>query len=174
MNNALCSADRIQILEDKENIRETVYRYAWLLDKKKWDNLIELFYEDAILIVHPYGAHKGKDEIRSFFFNILDKRPPGFHYVSNIIVTVSGNEGKSDSFWHSTGEREGKSMLVAGFYHHELIKPEDGNWYIKKKEIFIDYNVPLEVGWGGLKGKDRIWGDSQGRYAPPKNLNKIT
>jgi ketosteroid isomerase-like protein len=168
MTRELSAEDRLQILEDKEEIRETIYRYAWQLDKKEWDDLTKLFCDDAILIVHPYGVHEGRDAIRSFFLNILDKRPAGFHYVSNIVVTVSGNLGKSDSFWHSTGEREGRSMVVAGFYHHELIKREDCNWYIKKKEIYIDYNVPLKVGWAGLRGKDRIWGDSQGKYTPPK------
>ena len=64
MTNDLSLENRIQILEDRENIREAVYRYAWLLDEKKWDNLLELFCEDAILIVHPYGQHEGKNEIR--------------------------------------------------------------------------------------------------------------
>lgn len=170
MNKLISIEERIKMLEDKEKIRETIHRYAWLLDKKEWDDLIELFSEDAILTVRPYGTHKGKDEIRSFFFGILDKRPSGFHYIANSIITVEGHKGKSESFWHSTGEREGKSMIVAGFYYHELIRGRDDNWYIKKKEIYIDYNVPLEIGWGGLRGDDRIWGDAGGRYTPPKEF----
>lgn len=168
MSKVMSMEERIQMLEDKEAIRDIIYRYVWLLDEKKWDELSSLFCEDSKLIVHPWGEWNGRKGVKDFFLrNIPSERPSGRHCITNIMTSVFGDKAESKNYFDSTGERQGRSMVVAGWHYDKLVKREDGKWYFKEREISFDYSLPLDVGWGGLRGENRIWGDSEGRLKPP-------
>jgi len=90
--------------------------------------------------------------------------------VTNAIIQISGDEAEAKSYFDSASEREGRSMVVGGYYNDKLVKEADGKWRFKEREISFDYNVPLDIGWGGLKGEERIWGDAEGRVRPPADF----
>jgi len=163
--------ERLRILEDKEAIQEVFHRYVWLLDNRKWDEFTTLFCEDAKFICRPWGEWNGRKEIKDFQLKMFPpERPSGRHMVTNAIIQISGDEAEAKSYFDSASEREGRSMVVGGYYNDKLVKEADGKWRFKEREISFDYNVPLDIGWGGLKGEERIWGDAEGRVRPPADF----
>ena len=61
--------DRLQILEDKEAIRDLLARYAFNVDLSRFDAFFKLWTDDAVFITDGPGEaiqKRGIDEIRAF------------------------------------------------------------------------------------------------------------
>jgi SnoaL-like domain len=52
-------------LEAREQIRDTIARYAHCVDGGRFDDLVALFSPDGILEVEGEPAHRGRDAIRA-------------------------------------------------------------------------------------------------------------
>jgi len=75
----------VQRLGAYEEIRQLAYRYAWLLDCRDIDKLVELFVED----VDRGGAVRGREALRESFSGQLARLGPTALFVGNHIIDVA-------------------------------------------------------------------------------------
>ena len=72
----------------RESIRDLVARYNASGDSGRFDPMLELFTEDAVLVV-PDGTHEGRENIRAFFETIAagNDRRPGVRLIRHFTAT---------------------------------------------------------------------------------------
>src|SRR5690349_9324256 len=88
-------------LAAREQIRETVARYAHLVDRGRIDALVLLFAEDGTLEAGDRPPARGRAAIRAFFADTAAQLASAStrrlirHHVSNLAIEVSGPESAS-------------------------------------------------------------------------------
>src|SRR3989442_6305484 len=82
-------------LTAREAIRETVARYAHLVDRGRIDELVELFADDGTLEAGDRPPATGRAAIREFFLETRKRLPaasaprPTPHHVSHLVIDGS-------------------------------------------------------------------------------------
>lgn len=64
---------RLQALEDVEKIKMLHQRYINLMDNLRYEEVLDLFTEDATTEVRNFGVKRGKEEIAEVYLDILAK-----------------------------------------------------------------------------------------------------
>src|SRR5438552_12661219 len=88
-------------LAAREAIRETVARYAHLVDRGRIDELVELFTEDGTLEAGDRPPARGRAAIRAFFLETGRRLASAFarplirHHVSNLVIEVTDSDSAS-------------------------------------------------------------------------------
>ncbi len=128
-------------------IEQLLYRYAWMVDKREW-NLMDQVFAPGGTIDYATTGGPGKMPYRDAL-NWLDEALSGYpinlHHITNISVDVSGDEGKSRCYFTAPmgrKEADGKSIFVtnAGYYLDDL-RRVDGKWLIAAR--YCDMTVQI-------------------------------
>lgn len=128
------------LTEAKLAIKETLYRYSLMVDRRRWDFVDEVFTEDAIIDYTSvgWGATRGPHrEMLAWLDEMLKPWPMNLHLISNEIIDVEGARARSTCCFNAPmgcKDEAGKSTFVtnAGYYHDELIRTEAG-WRIRER-----------------------------------------
>jgi ketosteroid isomerase-like protein len=133
-------SERLTILEEKESIRNVIYGYAYNVDSRSMEPLLELFHEDVIFNYPSQNvAYQGKLNIKPFFQGIFDTYDVIQHKIMNTMIQVDGHTASAKSYWMvyeiftKGGERWGE-----GQYCQKFIRTADG-WKIKEHTIDAIY-----------------------------------
>jgi hypothetical protein len=95
----------------REGIRETVARYAHLVDAGRIDELVALFAEEAVLETATLPAAHGRAAIAALFRGTGERlaaastRPLIRHHVSNLTIDVAGPAADARSYFLAITER---------------------------------------------------------------------
>lgn len=126
---------------DRQQVEETLYRYASTIDAGDHESLRALLTDDARA---KYGARdwlEGADEVVDF---IRDKGSNvGWqHHLLNVYhVEVDGDDATALTYHTSyqiTRERPDEAAMIVARYHDRLVRT-DGRWLIREKR--------MEIGW---------------------------
>ncbi len=160
--------ERIQVLEDRESIKELMATYCFLVDDDKCAELVnEHFTQDArcdfrfrpdglpplIADVQedalPPFISNGHEEIENFFRNFVGLLLKDMsHTAHNHRISVDGDRASADSYFELTARDANTSvpMTGAGRYFDEFERV-DGEWRFSQRKADIFYIVPLSPGW---------------------------
>jgi hypothetical protein len=141
----------LERLEAVEGVRHTLSKYPFMLDSGRWDELADLFAEDAILEIvgattvnvdgtnrETSGAYHGRAAIRAFYSSLSPKAAPRFkHDMTNIHIEIDsqGNEASAESYFISPGPQKEIGTSGGGLYQDRLRRESDGCWRIVHKRI---------------------------------------
>ena len=132
---------RLQILEDKEAIRDLMMEYGKTLDARDFKSFSELFAEDGGEWNGGMGIAKGPAAIRKLMEETIGNntggvRSPNFHIFNNEIITVSGDRATAVSKWTfvNQGEDNRPQWVYLGHYHDTFIK-ENGRWKFLQRKV---------------------------------------
>jgi hypothetical protein len=155
-------AARLQRLEDLEEIRQLVYRYAELCDDSyNPDGLAELFVEDAYWTAFSpdrsvgYGEYHSREEIREFFAGVSDALGPmTLHFVMAPLIHVDPGADTATGRWYTlvpatmktNASPEGEAVLLGSTYVHEYRRTDQG-WKFSRIETTIHFRSPVSRGW---------------------------
>jgi ketosteroid isomerase-like protein len=143
-------AKRVQMLEDKEAIRDLKALYAEICDDKyNPDRMMPLFTEDAIWDGGPkLGRYEGKKAIREFFTGVSGSIIFTVHYfVQPTRLTVTGNTAKGSWYmWMAGTMGNGKAGWLAGTEDEVYVKVK-GKWLFKEIKLNLLFATPYEAGW---------------------------
>jgi hypothetical protein len=137
-------------LRDIEAIKTLKARYCHLVDAGRWDELAELWTEDATCDYGFFGAYDGRDEIVNRFFRELVASASSFnaHMVHNPLIELDGDRAKGT--WYltaqTTNQPSNRAVWVMGLYRDEFERI-DGSWKIRSLEFEFRYFTPFEEGW---------------------------
>ena len=131
----------VQLLRDKDEIRETLLRYASTIDVKDWDGLRTVFTEDAVVTLADEQPKRGVDEIVGYIRHRTRRRLWQHHLLSVYHIDVHGDEAETLTYHTSHQTSEGKPdtvMVLVCRYHDRLRRAADG-WRISEKVMHLGW-----------------------------------
>ena len=142
-------------LDAREQIRGLVAAYNALGDRGRFDAVMALFAEDAVMDVGDEGSYEGLDQIRTIFTgtrdSILDRDgdsggggEPRFlqHHTTGLHITMGGcAEANGHSYFTVMTDR---GVDHWGRYQ-DAYRPVDGHWRFASRRVRIDGTTP--GGW---------------------------
>jgi 3-phenylpropionate/cinnamic acid dioxygenase small subunit len=135
--------ERIQHLEDTQEIRDLLTSYGRLLDAHDLAGYSHLFAKNGEW-VGGFGSAKGPAAIQALMEKNLGataKGKPGstYHLLTNFMIDVNGDTATAWSRWSFTVTSADKkpSILYGGHYDDKLIR-EDGRWKFLRRVAVND------------------------------------
>ena len=125
---------RVQAIEDLEEIKKLHQNYIDLMDNLQYEEVLDLFTEDAAVEIRNWGVKRGRKEMSEVYIGILAKyqgttRVDG-HMVIEPDITVDGNTAKGTWLVYILFSKS-TIQWVQGKNECEYRK-EDGKWKISK------------------------------------------
>ena len=65
---------RVRAIEDLEEIKKLHQHYINLMDDLQYDEVLELFTEDATSEIRNFGVKRGKKEMAEIYLGVLAKK----------------------------------------------------------------------------------------------------
>ena len=140
---------RIQRLEDIEDIRRLRNRYHASLNENRYEQCRSLFTDDAVVELGYLARYEGIDAIDRGF-RAMGERDRFFikQFIHSHDVEVDGDSATGTSYLEARYGRFGVSYVVAGRYD-DVYARVDGVWKFKAMIAELFYTVPNAVGWTG-------------------------
>lgn len=140
--------ERIQVLEDRESIREVIANYCRGVDQRDEALFLSIWTEDAgYLIGEPLGDHHGLAAIKDILHAIWEAFPETHHFTTNAVIEVDGDTARCTSDVDCTAtDAAGRAMLIAATYYDDLVR-QYGEWRIKQRKLTIYYMTPILEPW---------------------------
>src|ERR1700678_4546968 len=129
-------------MDDYEQVRQLLARYAHTLDAEDVNGVAALFCEDGVFDLGDQHF-AGRAEIAEMFqgFAAAGALAGTRHLTLNSVITLDTTTGVAVSDWvviRAAGD--GWVIVAAGRYHDELIKA--GGWSFRRREDIIAGPVP--------------------------------
>jgi SnoaL-like domain len=132
--------ERVQRLEDIEDIRRLKIRYAQFCDAQyDPDGIASCFTDDAVWDGgSAFGVHHGKQAIRTFFAGASQLITFALHYMVGhaIDIAPSGHEATM----------HGRAVWMAATYNDRFRKV-GGQWLFSQVQVNMAFITPYEAGW---------------------------
>ena len=128
---------------DRQQIAETLARHAFVADENQLDQFGEVFTPDATydMTSSGMGAFQGLDVLRAAAGRLFASgRAPLSHFVTNIVITESGE---------STASVRSKGLMIMhdgamhGVVYDDTLTLHEGRWLIASRVI-----LPLRAAAG--------------------------
>ncbi|WP_375206940.1 nuclear transport factor 2 family protein [Hyphococcus sp.] len=155
---------RIAALNDEDAVRNIQNTYGYYVDRKMWDDVVDLFAEDSAVEIGGVGVFKGPDGVRRAMERMgsaglehgeLNERP-----IFDTLVNISpeGNEAESRGIELAmTGDAQaGTAQWGISVFRNRFVK-ENGLWKLKELRLYPLMKADYAVGWGdgGDMGRSR-------------------
>ena len=140
-------AARLQVLEDREAIRQLIIDYGTYHDHRDYRSLAALFATNGV-----WESGMGRGEGPEGVFTLMDETighnplPEGsgtFHVLTNDAITLNGDRASALTKWLfiTPGENGAPVIQVLGHYSDEFIR-EQGVWKFLRREAPVDLPLP--------------------------------
>lgn len=140
-------AERVQVLEDREEIRALILAYGAAHDNRDYATFSQLFAEEGEW-VGGLGSAKGPDAIFELMDETIghDPQPGGsgtYHVMTNERIRIDGDRASATTKWIylTPGEDGAPRSVFLGHYDDEFIR-EDGEWKFLRREAPVDIPLP--------------------------------
>jgi ketosteroid isomerase-like protein len=77
---------RLQALEDMEKIKKLHQHYINLMDNLRYEEVLDLFTEDATSEVRNHGIKKGREEMAEVYLGFLAKKRGNIRYDGHMAI----------------------------------------------------------------------------------------
>lgn len=138
-----------QEISDRFEIQDLNYRYADIIDQRRFDELEEVFSEDAHI---DYSAVGGAVGDKKSTIDFLKKALPAFkcfqHLNANLQITVKGDTAKGRVMCFNPqelmlGKDKSHFFMLGLWYNDEYVRTPQG-WRIRKRTEVMSwhFNAP--------------------------------
>ena len=136
-------AKRVQLLEDREAIRDLILAYGAAHDGRDYRTFASLFARDGEW-VGGLGTAKGPEAIFELMNRTIghNPRPEGsgtFHLMTNERIRIDGDSASARTQWLylAPGDDRAPRMVYLGHYDDQFVR-EDGQWKFLRREAPLD------------------------------------
>jgi hypothetical protein len=147
-------AERVRRLNDETEVQNLQHAFGYYLDRKLWDDVVDLFAESGSLEIAPGGVYEGKARIRRalehFYGPSPLRRGELFDHIQlATVVTLSPDRRTAKartaqlSMLGVVGEF---ARWELGTYENELIK-DDGVWKLQAVRYYPRLITDYDEGW---------------------------
>jgi hypothetical protein len=156
---------KVQSLDDIEEIKQLQKKYGYYMDYGMWDQIIDLFSDNAESVeAGDNGLFLGKEGVKRFFKGVLGRkytvdfehRPRGWMaYALQLqsVITPAPDGQTAKGRWYVLMMVNYAPSLIPkacwgfGVYENEYVK-ENGNWKFKKLHFNRTFITPFDgEGW---------------------------
>ncbi len=135
-------SERLQRLEDREEIRELLMNYGKFLDQRDFASFSGLFAEKDGEWIGGLGKAKSRDSIRKLMESTIGSGSaggPNCHVFTNEMIQVDGSRAKALTKWIFMIQNSSKQPqpYYVGHYDDMFIK-ENGRWKFLKRTVYSD------------------------------------
>jgi len=136
-------AARVQVLEDREEIRALILAYGQAHDHRDYRTFASLFASNGEW-VGGLGTARGPEAIfalmdKSIGHNPLPMGSGTFHVMTNDQIVIDGDRASSTTKWLylTAGEDNSPKPTYLGHYDDQFIR-ENGKWKFLRRESISD------------------------------------
>jgi hypothetical protein len=137
---------RVQLLMDREAIKELTARYCWHVMRGEGAKVVDLFADDASFdnSANAGAIANGRAELLKFYEGI---RPlQAIPFIHNHIITVNGDQAIGTCAIEGRFTIKEDSLTGAGYYEDKY-RRVNGSWRFAARKLFLHHMVPLKEGW---------------------------
>lgn len=147
--------EQLSRIEDSNAIKDLQRAFGYYFDEALWDELLDLFADDAELEYARDGVYQGKERIREYFLALGEGREGlahgelNEHFQLMPVITVAEDGQRAQGRWRDLilkGRYGEFAWWGEGPFENEYVK-EDGVWKIARLHWFQTVMVPYEGGW---------------------------
>jgi hypothetical protein len=156
LTNRIASIDaQANRIDDYNQLRNLQQIYGFYYDEALWDEVIDLFTDDATLEVGQNGIYTGRDSIHRYLLGLTGGsqglKPGQLNNQVQLspVITLSTDGRAAQARWRVLIQDAiyGKEAnWGAGVYENEYVKL-DGVWKIRKLHLYVRFHAPYEGGW---------------------------
>jgi 3-phenylpropionate/cinnamic acid dioxygenase small subunit len=123
---------------DRYEIEQLLFRYAWMADQRKWELMDSLFTPDGTIDYTSTGGKAGPYRpTLEWLDRALAGWPINLHFITNVCIEFDGDKAESRCYFFAPMGRardDGSQEVIsnAGYYFDSLVKTADG-WRICKR-----------------------------------------
>lgn len=137
--------DRLQQLEDREEIRQLIMDYGKFLDQRDFASFSELFAEKDGEWIGGLGQAKSRTSIRNLMESTLGgnkaggQSGPNCHLFTNEVIQVNANQAAAKTKWIFVVQNSSRQPqpVYIGHYEDTFIK-EGGRWKFLRRIAYGD------------------------------------
>jgi ketosteroid isomerase-like protein len=137
---------KVQMLEDKDAIRDVLSRYAFNVDTNRIDHYLRLFTDDMLFVTDGPGEAiycRSKKELGDFLREVLPKPYPGMqHNQLDYVINVDGDTAKATGYQILTLATGDKFEIQRGAMRTFKFRRVDGIWKITETISHSTANEP--------------------------------
>ena len=140
-------AARVQVLEDREDIRALILAYGAAHDHRDYRTFAALFATQGEW-VGGLGSAKGPEAIFELMNRTIghDPKPNGsgtFHVMTNDQIKIDGDRASATTKWIyiTPSDDNAPKLVYLGHYDDQFIR-ENGAWKFLRREAPADIPVP--------------------------------
>jgi hypothetical protein len=142
-------------IDDYNRLRNLQQQYGFYYDQALWDQVSDLFTDDATVEVGQNGVYVGRASIKRYFYGLTGGRQGLVTGELNIqaqlspVITLSADGTHAKARWRILVQDAvyGKEAnWGSGVYENEYVK-QGGIWRIAKLQLFPRFYAPYEGGW---------------------------
>ena len=144
---------KVQLLLDRQEIRDCVHRYARGLNRHDDEVLASAFHEDATF---DYGAWTGKRDDFVQWANHLSVAhiAAGMHHITSHTCTIEGDVAYAESYvLFVLRYKDPKTVQVGGGRYLDRLERREGVWRIAYRHHVLDNRFMVD---------GSVWGDWDG------------
>jgi hypothetical protein len=160
-------------LQDVNEIKRLQRAYGYYLDAAAWDQMADLFADDATFEIGLDGVYVGKERIRQYLHTLgggrlgLQQGQLNEHMQLQPVIDVAADGLSARGRWRAfimAGQYHRSALWGEGPYENEYVK-QNGVWKISKLHWYQTFLVPYAGGWA--KNKDVNGGVFISKSLPP-------
>lgn len=147
---------RLQELEDRNQIEELRATYCFLVDDGRFDELVDRCFtddarcdfRDAKGTISPLIS-TGRSEIRTFFTQIVASLLQDMcHTVHNHRIVIDADTAHGECYFELTATHPATNEAVVGAGRYlDRYRRVDGAWRFTERTAVIAHMAPLAEGW---------------------------
>lgn len=147
----------LQVLLDKDAIRDLVLLYSRAIDRQDIDLLRDLYTDDAT-DTHGDSFDGSALDYCRFIDGAFPYMPYSGHHVCNHLIAVDGDTASGEVYalaWHliPSGEGGHEEDFMAVRYIDNYRRCEDGKWRFSKRIVAYDLKIRRPFDGGGTLGQ---------------------
>jgi ketosteroid isomerase-like protein len=148
---------RIQLLEDREAIRELIAQYCRGVDARDEAMFMSIWTDDAAYrISGPFGGVEGIEAIRGVLHGLWAAFSELHHWATNAVIEVDGDHARSWCDADVTGtDTLGRALMLAASYTDHLRRDPAGprGWKFTNRDVELHYMTPVLQPWSSDPAK---------------------
>jgi ketosteroid isomerase-like protein len=140
----------LQEISDRMEIEDLVYEYAAIIDQKRFDDLANVFTEDAQIDYSDVGGPVGNlEQITGFLKQVMGMFPNHQHLNANPQIRVDGDSATGRVMCFNPQEiakPDGSThIFMVGLWYVDEYRRTDKGWRISKRteEKSYVFNPPI-------------------------------
>ena len=127
-------------LEDRRAMEDVAVRYCWAIDGRDWQDLANVFTEDARVDYGFLPPFSGLAKIQALVARMLGRLDRSQHMVTNHQIEARDDGLHSRCYFHAQHTRKGleggENFVIAGIYRDAWSSTPEG-WRVQSRELEV-------------------------------------